>query len=55
MAIVVGIEVQHHEAVLTTVEDVVLCITIIGRVGAKNADLWVWCFGRNKSHAPGCP
>ena len=55
MSIIVGVDVQHHETVFTTVEYVVLCIAIIGRVGAKNTDLWLWCFGRNISHAPGCP
>ncbi len=55
VAIVVWVEVQHHEAVFAAIEDVVLFVAVLSWLSTKNTPLSLWCFGRNKSHAPGSP
>lgn len=55
MAVIVWVEVEHHEAVFTTVEYIVLGVAVASRVGAKNTLLRLWCLGRDVGHAPRGP
>ena len=55
MAVVIGIEIQHHETALAAVENMMLFVAVLGWLSAKNTLLGLWCFRRNISHAPGSP
>src|SRR5579875_1300934 len=53
--VIVRVQVQHHEAVFATVENVMLFIAMFRRLRAENAP-WRWRrFRSNESHAPRCP